>query len=68
MKIKFSMLKIIFQSFPKLGGHYFGRSVIREDIFVFFQLFSNFAFPYRSETSKNEFSVKFRIDIGLEDL
>ena len=36
--------------------------------FCFFQLFSNFPLPYRSETIRNGFPVKFRIDIGPEDL
>ena len=34
--------------------------------FRFFQLFANFPFPYRSETIRNGFPVKFRIDIGPE--
>ena len=36
--------------------------------FRFFQLFSNFPLPYRSETIRNGFPVKFRIDIGPDDL
>ena len=33
----------------------------------FFQLLTNFAHPYRSETIRNGFPVKFRIDMGRKD-
>ena len=34
----------------------------------FFQLLTNFAIPYRSETIRNGFPMKFRIDIGPQRL